>query len=141
MSNPVEAHLVNIEATVPPPDMLLVGVKGAHHTDIVRVRVASDSMLKRGTLLMTAVIDSEKVFTVATEAGLAVHENSFAILADDVDIKSDEHADMAAYFEGDFNENAVIFPWVADVTDQPAAIEASREILRKNKIFLRAAHI
>lgn len=144
MSNPVEVNLINNEvAVVPQPDMLCVGPKGAFHTDIVHLITAADADLKRGTLIMTGSTGSgdteEKGFVPATEAGLAT-DATFAILADSIALKSTENIDIAAYFEGDFNENAVIFPWEDEDGDHAEIVEAARETLRKQKIFLRKVH-
>jgi hypothetical protein len=159
MSNPVTLDLLTLDATIPPPDNLLVGPKGAVYTDIAKVRVPADSTLLRGTLLMSDVMDSEKVFVPCTVAGLTPAAPSvdltgdeesvdipipdaktFAILADTATIAADEHADTALYFEGDFNANAVILPWETDTDDHDEQIELVRETLRRQKIFLRNVH-
>ena len=111
MTNPVTLDLVTPGPVVPPPDFLIAGPHGVVHTDIARVSVGADAELKRGTLLMVAEISAERVFTPCTVAGLSVQGNTFGILADTVTIAADQYADMVVYFEGDFNENAVIFPW------------------------------
>ena len=140
MSNPVTMDLVKTEATIPAPDMLIVGPKGVVHTDIVRIRVEQESTLARGTLLMSAEKEGAKVFVPCTSAGLSTAGATFAILADSTTLKTDEHADMAAYFEGDFNSSAVILPWVTDMSQHGAQVELAREPLRKHKIFLRDTH-
>ncbi|MDR3265027.1 MAG: hypothetical protein LBT15_03350, partial [Synergistaceae bacterium] len=66
MSNPVTLDLVTPEATIPAPDNLISGPKGVVHTDIVKVRVSDDATLARGTLLMSAVMEEEKVFVPCT---------------------------------------------------------------------------
>ncbi|MBQ7264134.1 MAG: hypothetical protein IJR14_10515 [Synergistaceae bacterium] len=134
MSGPVTTQLFRIEGTVPPPDMLLVGQKGAVHTDIVKVVATGE--LPRGTLLMP--VDGG-VWGPCTAAGLE-EPRGFAILADSVTIGDDEWAEVAAYFEGDFNEAAVVFPWLEDEADRPAALELAREPLRQCKLFLRTVH-
>ena len=156
MSNPVTMNLVTMEGRVPAPDMLVAGPRGAVHTDLVTV-VAPEGAelpltLKRGTLLMFGTAgsgaDAATGYVPCTEAGLAT-AGGFAILTDDVTIGegtqsgTSEHAETTAYFEGDFNEDAVILPWLDDDADdetRAAAIEAAREPLRKSKIFLRHVH-
>ena len=133
MADLVEMQLVSDAAAVPAPDMLLVGPKGAVHTDIVKV--TTEGELKRGTLLMLLTGG----YAPGTKAGLSTAEN-FAILADDVTIGADEYAEVAAYFEGDFNEDAIILPWVGESDDRSEELEAAREPLRKAKIFLRKTH-
>ena len=144
MSTPVEVNLINNDfATVPPPDMLCVGPKGTFHTDIVHLITAADADLKRGTLIMTGTTGSgdtaETGFVPATEAGLGTNA-TFAILADPITLASTENTDIAAYFEGDFNENAVIFPWETESDDHADIVEAARGVLRRQKIFLRTVH-
>lgn len=140
MSNPVTMDLVKTEAAIPAPDMLIVSPKGSVHADVVRVRTDQDGTLERGTLLMSAEKEGAKVFVPCTSAGLSEAGASFAILADSVTLKATEHADTAAYFEGDFNDAAVILPWVTDVSQHAAQVELAREPLRRNKIFLRNTH-
>jgi hypothetical protein len=155
MSNPVTLDLVKAEAMIPAPDNLLVGPKGAVYTDIVKVRVSADAELLRGTLLMSDVMEDEKVFVPCTTEGLAAPSVSlsedeetvtipdaktFGILADTVAIAADEHAETALYFEGDFNANAVILPWEAEDDDHDEQIEIARDALRRQKIFLRNVH-
>jgi hypothetical protein len=141
MSNPVILDLVTPEATIPAPDNLLVGVKGAVHIDIVKVRVSEDATLERGTLLMSGTMEAEAVFLPCTTDGLSAEgPNTFSILADTVEIAATEHAETSAYFEGDFNANAVIFPWETEGDDHDEQIEVARESLRRQKIFLRKVH-
>lgn len=148
MSKAVTMDLVRMEGTVPPPDMLLVGPHGAVYTDIVKLEAPTGADLplevKRGTLLMW----TNTGCVPCTEAGLT-EARGFAILTDDVTIGegtqsgTSEHAETTAYFEGDFNEDAVLLPWLDDDADdetRAAAIEAAREPLRKSKIFLRHVH-
>lgn len=130
---PVEMELVSTDAAVPAPDMLIVGPKGAVHTDIVKV--AAEGAFQRGTLLMLGADG----YVPATAAGLSSSEN-FAILADGVTVGENEYAETAAYFEGDFNEEAIIFPWKTDSDDHVEIVEAAREPLRRAKIFLRKVH-
>ena len=126
MSNPVTLDLVTPGPVVPPSDFLIAGPGGVVYTDIVRVRFETGGELKRGTLLMIDEMDAERVFVPCTAAGLELGgtaidvvsdavtiptDVTFGILADTVMIEADEHAETAVYFEGDFNENAVIFPW------------------------------
>ena len=133
VKTPVSMELVKTEGTVPAPDMLLVGPKGAVHTDIVKV--AAEGAFQRGTLLMLGADG----YIPATKAGLS-SASGFAILADEVTVGENEYAEMAAYFEGDFNEEAVIFPWETDSDDHAEIVEAAREPLRAKKIFLRKVH-
>jgi hypothetical protein len=162
MSNPVTLDLVKTEATIPAPDNLLVGPKGAVYTDIAKVRVLADATLLRGTLLMSDVMEDEKVFVPCTAAGLTqtasfsvtVSGNAetaegsvplpdartFGILADTVDIAAGEHSETAVYFEGDFNSDAVILPWETEGDDHDEQIEIVREALRRQKIFLHSVH-
>jgi hypothetical protein len=159
MSNPVTLDLVTPEATIPAPDNLLVGPKGAVYTDVAKVRVSADATLARGTLLMSDIVEDEKVFVPCTVAGLTPAASSvdlsgdagtvdvpisegrtFGVLADTVTLTADEHAETALYFEGDFNSNAVILPWEIDADDHGEQIELAREPLRRQKIFLRNVH-
>jgi len=137
MSNPVTMNLVTTGPVVPPPDFLIAGPKGVVHTDIVKVRIAAGGEIKRGTLLMSAEIASERVYIPCTTAGLAVVGNTFGILADDVTMESGEHSETAVYFEGDFNKNAVIFPWATETDDHDEQVEIARPALRRQAIFLR----
>lgn len=130
---PVTMELVSTDATVPAPDMLLVGPKGAVHTDIVKV--AAEGNFQRGTLLMAGADG----YVPATAADLPTAVD-FAILADDATIGADEYAEVPAYFEGDFNEDAVIFLWETDSNNHAEIVEAAREPLRAKKIFLRKVH-
>mgnify|MGYP000848695868 FL=1 len=140
MSDPVTMDLVKMDAAIPAPDMLIVGPKGVVHTDIVRIRVEQEGTLARGTLLMSVEKEGAKVFVPCTSAGLSTAGATFAILADSTTLKTTEHADAAAYFEGDFNAAEVILPWVTEGTQRPAQLELAREPLRRHKIFLRDTH-
>ena len=133
VQTPVTMELISTGPVVPPPDMLIAGPKGAVHTDIVKFSAVGT--FKRGTLLMLLTGG----YAPGTKAGLSTAGN-FAILADDVTIGENEYADVAAYFEGDFNEDAVILPWVGENDDRAEELEAAREPLRKAKIFLRKVH-
>ena len=133
VKTPVTMELVSTDAAVPAPDMLLVGPKGAVSTDIVKV--AAEGAFQRGTLLMSGADG----YIPATKAGLS-SASDFAVLADDTTIGENEYADAAAYFEGDFNEDAVILPWVGESDDRSEELEAAREPLRRAKIFLRPVH-
>lgn len=158
MSNPVTLDLVTPEATILAPDNLLVGPHGAVYTDIAKVRVGGGGTVARGTLLMSTVMEDEKVFVPCTVEGLSLPASSvvltgnaetvsvpipetrvYGILADTVDIAADEHADTAVYFEGDFNQNAVILPW-EEPDEHDEQIEVAREALRRQKIFLHVVH-
>jgi hypothetical protein len=163
MSNPVTLDLITPEVMIPAPDNLLVGPRGAIHIDLAKVRVAAGGTLARGTLLMSDVMETEKVFIPCTVEGLTLAAASvskslsgnaetlelsvpipetriYGILADTVTIATDEHAETALYFEGDFNSNAVIFPWEDEGDDHAEQVELVREPLRRQKIFLRNVH-
>jgi hypothetical protein len=159
MSNPVTLDLVTQDAVIPAPDNLPIGPRGVVYTDIVKVRVSANSTLMRGTLLMSDMMEDEKVFVPCTVAGLTPAAPSvelsgdaetvnipisdartFGILADTVIIAAEEHADTAVYFEGDFNPNAVVLPWETEEDDHGEQIELVREVLRRQKIFLRNVH-
>ena len=127
---PVTLKLVRIEGVVPPPDDLIAGSKGAVYTDIVKVSVAGE--FKRGTLMMSGADG----YIPSTQAGLA-SAVGICILSEDVVIGEDEYAETPAYFEGEFNDARVIFPFEGDDDDHEALVEAVREPLRKSKIFLR----
>ena len=130
---PVTMQLVRTEGTVPPPDDLIAGSKGAVYTDIARISVAGE--FKRGTLMMA----SSDGYSAATQAGLAT-ATGICILSEDVTIGEDEYADTPAYFEGEFNDSRVIFPFEGEDDDHAALVEAVREPLRARKIFLRHLH-
>ncbi|MBQ7544642.1 MAG: hypothetical protein IJT02_06830 [Synergistaceae bacterium] len=127
---PVTLQLVKTEGTVPPPDELIAGNRGAVYTDIVNVAVAGT--FKRGTLMMTGTDG----YVGATQAGLATAAG-VCILCDDVTIGENEYAETPAYFEGEFNDARVIFPFEGEDDDHDALVEAIREPLRRAKIFLR----
>jgi hypothetical protein len=163
MSNPVTLDLITLDATIPAPDNLLVGPRGAVYTDIVKVRAGEAATFRRGTLLMSDTMEDEKVFVPCTVAGLTPPASSvpvslsgnaetvnvnvpipdartFGILADTVSVEDDEHAETAVYFEGDFNENAIILPWETEGDDHGEQVEIARETLRRQKIFLHYVH-
>lgn len=62
---PVTLELVKTEGTVPPPDDLIAGDKGAVYVDIVKI--VSEGELKRGTLLMS----NSDGYVAATQTGLS----------------------------------------------------------------------
>ena len=127
---PVTVQLFRIEGTVPPPDVLIAGSKGAVYTDIVRVAVAGE--FKRGTLMMAGTDG----YVGATQAGLAT-AGGICILSENITIGENEYTETPAYFEGEFNDARVIFPFEGEDDDHAALVEAVREPLRKVKIFLR----
>ncbi len=127
---PVTMQLFRIEGTVPPPDDLIAGSKGAVYTDIVRVAVAGE--FKRGTLMMAGADG----YVAATQAGLAT-AGGICILSENITIGENEYTETPAYFEGEFNDARVIFPFEGEDDDHAALVEAVREPLRKVKIFLR----
>ena len=126
----VELQLVKTEATVPPPDDLIAGSKGAVYADVVKVVSAGD--FKRGTLLMAG----SEGYVVSTQTGIAT-ATGLCVLCDDVTVGENEYAETAAYFEGEFNEARIIFPFESENDDHDAIIEAVRDPLRRAKIFLR----
>ena len=127
---PVTLQLFRIEGTVPPPDDLIAGSKGAVYTDIVKIAVAGE--FKRGTLMMAGVDG----YVGATQAGLAT-AGGICILSENIMIGENEYTETPAYFEGEFNDARVIFPFEGEDDDHAALVEAVREPLRKVKIFLR----
>ncbi|MBR2209016.1 MAG: hypothetical protein IJ859_09455 [Synergistaceae bacterium] len=129
----VEVQLIKNEGTMPPPDDLITGNLGAVYTDFIKLAVKGD--FKRGTLLMAGA-DGH---VASTQAGLAT-ANGICILCDDISIGENEFAEVPAYFEGEFNDARVIFPFEGEDDDHDTLVEAVRETLRKNKIFLRHLH-
>ena len=129
----VEVQLIKNEGTVPPPDNLIAGNRGAVYTDIVKI--SSAGTFKRGTLLMAGADG----YVASTQAGLSTAAG-ICILCDDVTIGENEFAEVPAYFEGEFNDARVILPFEGEEDDHDALIEAIREPLRKSKIFLRHIH-
>ena len=129
----VEFQLVKTEGTVPPPDNLITGNRGAVYTDFVKLSAAGT--FKRGTLLMAGADG----YVPSTQAGLAT-VSGICILCDDITIGDTEFAEVMAYFEGEFNDARVILPFETEDDDHDALIEAIRESLRKSKIFLRHIH-
>lgn len=127
---PVTLQLVRNEGTVPPPDDLIAGSKGAVYTDIVKVAVAGT--FKRGTLMMSSA-DS---YIPSTQAGLAT-ASGICILSEDITIGENEYTETPAYFEGEFNDARIILPFEGDSDDHDELIETIREPLRKSKIFIR----
>ncbi|MDY6404799.1 MAG: hypothetical protein SPL87_05135 [Synergistales bacterium] len=129
----VEFQLVKNEGTVPPPDNLIAGNRGAVYTDFVKLSASGE--FKRGTLLMAGADG----YVASTQEGLAT-ATGICILCDDITIGENEFAEVTAYFEGDFNEARVIFPFEGEDDDHEAIVEAVRETLRAKKIFLRHIH-
>lgn len=127
---PVTVQLINTVGTVPPPDDLIAGSKGAVYTDIVKLATAGE--YKRGMLMMAGADG----YVSATQAGLAT-ASGICILCDDVTVGENEYAETAGYFEGEFNDARVIFPFEGEGDDHDALVEAIREPLRNAKIFLR----
>ena len=130
---PVTLQLKRDIGTVPPPDDLIAGSKGAVYVDLVKIATAGD--YKRGTLMMT----SADGYVNATQAGLAT-ASGICILVEDITIGENEYAETAGYFEGEFNDARVIFPFETESDDHDTLVEAVREPLRKSKIFLRHLH-
>ena len=78
---PVTLQLKRDIGTVPPPDDLIAGSKGAVYVDLVKISTAGD--YKRGTLMMA----SADGYVNATQAGLAT-AGGICILAEDINIGS-----------------------------------------------------
>ena len=129
----VEFQLVKNEGTVPPPDNLIAGNRGAVYTDFVKLSASGE--FKRGTLLMAGADG----YVASTQAGLATAAG-ICILCDDITIGENEFAEVTAYFEGEFNDSRVILPFEGEDDDHEAIVEAVRETLRAKKIFLRHIH-
>ena len=129
----LEVQLVKNEGTVPPPDDLIAGNKGALYIDLIKLAV--EGTFKRGTLLMAGADG----YVASTQAGLSTAAG-ICILCDDITIGENEFAEVAGYFEGEFNDGRVILPFETEDDDHDALIEAIREPLRKSKIFLRHIH-
>ena len=129
----VEFQLLKTEGTVPPPDNLIAGSKGAVYTDIIKLSAAGT--FKRGTLLMAGADG----YVASTQAGLAT-ASGICILCDDITIGDTEYAEVPAYFEGEFNDARVIFPFEGEDDDHDAIVKAVKEPLRNAKIFLRHMH-
>ncbi len=129
----LEIQLIKTEGTVPPPDNLIAGDKGAVFIDLIKIATAGT--FKRGMLLMS----SSNGYVASTQAGLAT-ATGICILCDDITIGDTEYAEVPAYFEGEFNDARVIFPFEGEDDEHDTLVEAVREILRKNKIFLRHMH-
>ena len=129
----VEVKLVKDDVVFTPPDDLIAGNLGAVYTDVIKLSAKGD--FKRGTLLMA----SSDGYIAATQAGLA-NAAGICILCDDISVGDNEFAEVYAYFEGEFNDERVILPFEGEEDDHSALIEAIREVLRKNKIFLRKLH-
>jgi|GEM_PF-6851254 len=127
---PVTLQLKRDIGTVPPPDDLIAGSKGAVYVDLVKISTAGD--YKRGTLMMA----SADGYVNATQAGLAT-AGGICILAEDINIGENMYAETPGYFEGEFNDARVIFPFETESDDHDTLVEAVREPLRKSKIFLR----
>ncbi|MBQ6773817.1 MAG: hypothetical protein IJP48_07135 [Synergistaceae bacterium] len=134
MADQVSLELVKDECTVPPPDNLIAVNWGSVYPDVVKV--ASQGEFKRGTLLMGDVAGN---FIASTKAGLT-SANTFCILCDDVTIGENQYAETAAYFQGEFNDSKVIFPFETAEDDHDELIELARDNLRRSKIFLRHLH-
>lgn len=129
----VEFQLIKDAGAVPPPDNLIATPGGAVHIDLVKF--ATQGEFKRGTLLMAGADG----YVPATQAGLTTASN-FCILCDNIEIGENAYIETAAYFDGDFHGEKVIFPFETENDDHDAIIELAREPLRKCKIFLRKMH-
>ena len=78
-------------------------------------------------------------YAPCTQAGLST-AGSFCILTDDTAIGENEYAEVPAYFQGEFNDARVIFPFEGEDDDHDAIVEVAREPLRRSKIFMRHLH-
>lgn len=133
MSTPVTMELIHHDLTVPPPDNLIAGNYGAVYADTVKIATAGE--YKRGMLMMSG----NDGYVSSTKAGVST-AGSLCILTDDVTVGENEYADTTAYFEGEFNDERVIFPFETETDDHDELVELVREPLRKCKIFLRHIH-
>ena len=127
---PVTVQLKRDIGTVPPPDDLIAGSKGAVYVDVVKISAAG--YYKRGTLMMA----SSDGYVNATRTGLST-AGGICILAEDINVGENMYAETPGYFEGEFNDARVIFPFETESDDHDTLVEAVREPLRKSKIFLR----
>lgn len=127
---PVTLKLFRTEGIIPPPDDLIAGSKGAVYTDIVKISVAGE--FKRGTLMMTGTDG----YIPSTQAELST-ANGICILSENITVGENEYAETPAYFEGEFNDARIIFPFEGENADHDALVESVRDVLRKAKIFLR----
>ena len=127
---PVTLNLFRTEGMIPPPDDLIAGSKGAVYTDIVKVSVAGE--FKRGTLMMTGTDG----YIPSTQAGLAT-ANGICILSETITVSENEYAETPVYFEGEFNDARIIFPFEGENDNHEELVESVRDVLRKAKIFLR----
>ena len=118
---PVTVRLVNDIGTVPPPDDLIAGSKGAVYVDLVKISAAGE--YKRGTVL--SLESDGKYEVLGSGSGTAS-----AVLSDDT-LEDDDTA--VAYRSGHFNRNALI---VAAEYELTAADENN---LRMSGIFLSDA--
>ncbi|MBQ7168757.1 MAG: hypothetical protein IJR63_02495 [Synergistaceae bacterium] len=132
-ATPATLELVRTEGVIPPPDNLIAGNLGALYVDVVKLSAQGEH--KRGTLLMA----STDGYAPCTQAGLST-AGSFCILTDDTTIGENEYAEVPAYFQGEFNDARVIFPFEGEDDDHDAIVETAREPLRRSKIFMRHLH-
>ncbi len=130
MADQVSLELVKDECTVPPPDNLIAVNFGAVYPDIVKITGAGE--YKRGTLMMAG----SDGYVASTRAGIPTAAG-FCILCDDVTIGENEYAETAAYFQGEFNDSKIIFPFETETDDHDELVELARDYLRRNKIFMR----
>ena len=126
----VSFQLIQSEVPTSPPDDLISGDRGAVYTDAVKLTSVGE--FKRGALLMSG----SNGYVTSTQAGISTASN-ICILADDVTINENEYAEVAAYFEGEFNDARIILPFETKDDDHNELIEAIREPLRAHKIFIR----
>lgn len=127
---PVTLKLFRTEGMIPPPDDLIAGSKGAVYTDIVKISVSGE--FRRGTLMMTGTDG----YVTSTQGGLST-ANGICILSENITVGENEYAETPAYFEGEFNDARIIFPFEVENDDHDALVESVRDVLRKAKIFLR----
>ena len=135
MAEPTQVAFERVknEVVVPPPDNLIAGNWGAVYIDLVKFTATGE--FKRGTLLMLGTDG----YVPSTQAGLST-AGGFCILTDDVTLGENEYADTTAYFQGEFNDARVIFPFEGEDDNHVDIVELAREPLRKHKILLRHMH-
>ena len=129
----VEFQLIKDAGAAPPPDNLIASPGGAVHIDLVKI--STQGNFKRGTLLMAGADG----YVPGNPAGLT-STNNFCILCDNIEIGENAYIETAAYFDRDFHDEKVIFPFETESDDHDAIVELAREPLRKCKIFLRKMH-
>ena len=121
-----EVNLVDIEPVTARDELIIESPKAAV------IKISTAGSYKRGTLLMESTTAGE--YVNATAAGTA--NKDCVILADDVEITSDEYAEAAAYFAGTFKADKVILPYEQAADSHDTLIAAISNNLRKQDILL-----